>query len=418
MKRTLGMMCSIGLLSTSAYGVDLLSLYRDATGYDAQFAAARAALDAGRERLPQGRSGLLPTIGVSANTIWNETSTRPSGAPTRDADYNSNGWAVNLTQPLFRWQNWVNYTQSELAVAIAEAQFTQASQDLIVRVTQAYFDVLQAQETLASTAAQKTAIAEQLESAKRNFEVGTSTITDTHEAQARYDLADAQFIAAESDLTVKRQILRTVVGKEHENLKSLKSGAAIARPQPDDINAWAKQAEAGNIGVQLAESSAEIADQEISKQRAGHLPTLDLVASRGNNSFGNAPFLGGYESTATTVGLQLSIPIFSGGVTASRDREAAALHEKSVADLEGAKRAAALQARQAYLGVSSGLAQVKALEAALLSSQSAVDSNKLGYEVGVRINIDVLNADKPGVRREAAEVDESAVLDTLLAQFA
>ena len=238
MRKTAGVLCCIGLVSASAYGADLVSLYRDATAYDAQFASARASLDAGRERLPQGRAGLLPTLGASANTTWNENNTRPSGRANSRTDYNSNGWSVNLTQPLFRWQNWVNYTQSELAVAIAEAQFAQAKQELIVRVAQAYFDVLQAEESLASSQAQKVAIAEQLESAKRNFEVGTSTITDTHEAQARYDLADAQNIAAESDLLVKQQILRTVVGKEHSDLKTLKAGVAIARPQPDDIEQW------------------------------------------------------------------------------------------------------------------------------------------------------------------------------------
>jgi outer membrane protein len=420
MKKTLGLLITLALSSSAAQSADLLGLYNEAKIYDAQFASARAALDAGRERLPQGRSGLLPFISASANTNWNETETksRVNGAANVASDYNSNGWSVNLTQPLFRWQNWVSYTQSELAVAIAEAQFAQASQDLIVRVAQSYFDVLQAQEALASTQAQKVAITEQLESAKRNFEVGTSTITDTHEAQARYDLADAQLIAAESDLTVKREVLRTVVGKAHDDLKPLKAGVEIPRPQPDDINEWAKRAETANVGVQLAESSAEIADQEISKQRGGHLPTLDIVASRGRNSAGGIaqfPTAPGYDSTASVIGLQLQIPIFSGGLTNSKDNEAVALHRKSVADLENAKRGAALQARQAYLGVSSGLAQVKALDAALVSSQSAVDSNKLGYDVGVRINIDVLNAQSQYF--DTRQKLMKARLDTLLAQL-
>ncbi|CAG4884703.1 Type I secretion outer membrane protein, TolC precursor [Georgfuchsia toluolica] len=419
MKKTLGLLIALALAPAAAPAADLLGLYNEAKGYDAQFAAARASLDAGRERLPQGRAGLLPTVGASANTVWNETNTTPKnpvpGVSIGRADYNTHGWAVNLTQPLFRWQNWVNYTQAELAVAIAEAQFTQAAQDLIVRVAQAYFDVLQAQEVLASTQAQRKAIAEQLESAKRNFEVGTSTIVDTHEAQARYDLADAQLIAAESDLSIKRQVLRTVVGKEHEDLKSLKTGVDIPQPQPEDINQWTKQAETANIGVQLAESSNEIADQEISKQRAGHFPTLDAVASRSSNSFGNQPFFGGYDNTATTLGLQLQIPIFAGGYTASKNSEAVALHQKSLADLEAARRGAALQARQAYLGVTSGLAQVKALEAAQVSSQSALDSNKLGYEVGVRINIDVLNSQSQYY--DTRQKLMKARLDTLLAQL-
>lgn len=417
MKRTLAALIPLAFAAT-AHGADLLGLYSQAKQYDAQYASARAELDAGRERLPQGRSGLLPQIGASANTTWNKTDTNFStnlfGTGNQRADYNSHQWQVSLTQPLFRWQNWINYTQSELAVAQSEAQFTQASQDLIVRVAQAYFDVLQAQEALASAQAQKAAISEQLEAAKRNFEVGTTTITDTHEAQARYDLTDAQLIAAESDLVVKRNVLRTVVGKDYEDLKTLKPGIEMSRPQPDDAEQWAKQATTGNLGVQLAESGAEIADQEISKQRGGHYPTLDVVASRGNSkSF--QPGFGNFDTTASAIGLQLQVPIFAGGYTSSKTTEAVALHQKALADLENARRGAALQARQAYLGVTSGLAQVKALEAALVSSQSALESNKLGYEVGVRINIDVLNAQSQYY--DTRQRLMKARLDTLLAQL-
>ncbi|MDP2132729.1 MAG: TolC family outer membrane protein [Sulfuritalea sp.] len=401
-------------LARLAHGADLMAVYRDAVAYDAQFAAARAALDAGREKLPQGRSGLLPTIGLGASTTWNDVDTtrRLSGATEVNSQYNSNGWTVQLTQPLFRWQNWVAYNQSELAVAQAEAQFGLARQELIVRAAQAYFDVLLAQDTLATAQAQKLAIAEQLESAKRNFEVGTATITDTHEAQARYDLTSAQEIAAQNDLNVKRQVLRTVIGKEPEGLKNLKPGVQLAGPQPADINKWVEMAESASASVQIYQALYEIATREIEKQRAGHYPTLDLVATNGRSGAGGGT-TGGFDSKSSTVGLQLSIPIFAGGATASRDREAVALKEKAAADLDNARRTAALNARQAYLGVASGLAQVKAYEAALTSSQSALDSNKLGYEVGVRINIDVLNAQSQlfDTRQKLAK----ARLDTLAA---
>ena len=376
-------------------GADLMAVYRDAIAYDAQYASARAALDAGREKLPQGRAGLLPTIGLAANTTWNDVDStrRTAGATEVNTKYNNNGWTVSLTQPLFRWQNWVAYTQSELAVAQAEAQFGLARQELIVRAAQAYFDVLLAQDTLATAQAQKVAIAEQLESAKRNFEVGTATITDSHEAQARYDLTSAQEIAADNDLTVKRQVLRSVIGKEPEGLKNLKPGVQLVRPQPDDIAKWVDMAESASASVQIYQALFEIATREVEKQRAGHYPTLDLVATRGRSSATNSTTLGfGSDANASTIGLQLSIPIFAGGAVMSKDREAVALREKAASDLENARRTAALNARQAYLGVSSGMAQVKAYEAALTSSQSALDSNKLGYEVGVRINIDVLNA--------------------------
>ncbi|GAB1391907.1 TolC family outer membrane protein [Rhodocyclaceae bacterium] len=417
MKHPLSLLLAALFAGPTLAAADLLQVYRDAQGFDAQYAAARASRDAGLEKLPQGRAGLLPTVGLTANRTQNdlESTARATGLKT-DVDYRSNNWTLSLTQPLFRWQNWAGYKQGELAAASAEAQFVQASQDLVVRVTQAYFDVLLAQETLATAQAQKTATAEQLESAKRNFEVGTATITDTHEAQARYDLNVAQEITAENDLAVKRQVLRTLTGKESDVLKGLKNKVQIGRPQPDDIGQWVASAESGNIGVQLAQSGFDIAGREVEKQRAGHYPTLDLVATHGKAGTGFSTAGGsGSDSKTSTIGLQLAMPIFSGGATMSRDREAVALQEKARADLDNARRQAALAARQAYLGVSAGLAQVRALEAGVASSQLAVESNKLGYEVGVRINIDVLNAQSQlfDTRQKLAK----ARLDTLLAQL-
>lgn len=397
MKRVLPLMIAGWLTAGAAHGADLLSVYRDAVANDAQYAAARAALEAGREKLPQGRSGLLPTIGANTNTVWNKQdfSFRSEPPTAAHVKYNSHGWGVSLTQPLFRWQNWVAYNQAEIAVAQAEAQFALAKQELIVRVAQAYFDVLLAQDTLATAQAQKTAIAEQLEAAKRNFDVGTATITDTHEAQARYDLITAQELATQSDLAVKRHALRSLIGKEPEGLKNLRQGVQLGAPQPADINKWVETAETSSIGVQIYSAGLEIASREIEKQRAGHLPTVDLVATTGRSSQTASFTLGarpGYDVDANTIGIQINLPLFAGGAISSKTREVAALKEKAAADLENARRNAALNARQAYLGVHSGLAQVKAYEAALTSSQSALDSNKLGYEVGVRINIDVLNA--------------------------
>jgi len=419
MKKTL-LASLIGLaLSGGAWAAtDLLNAYRDAIAYDAQFASARAGADAGREKLPQGRAGLLPSINATANTTWNknETTRRTTPPGYSNLNYNSHGWTATLTQPIFRWQNWMQYQQGELGAAQAEVQFNQAKQDLIVRVAQAYFDVLLAQETLATAQALKSANVEQLESAKRNFEVGTATITDSHEAQARFDLATAQALAAESDLEVKRQALSTLTGKAPEALKTIRAGVKIARPQPDDIAKWIESAEQGGLTVQLGQLGLEVADREVSKQRSGHLPTLDLVATTGKSSATQSSTVGsGYDSNSSTVGLQLTIPIFAGGATMSKDREAVALREKALADLDNARRQSALAARQAYLGVSSGLSQVQAYEAAVISSQSALDSNKLGYEVGVRINIDVLNAQSQ--LYDTRQKLMKARLDTLAAQL-
>lgn len=411
----------LALGAMPARGADLLQVYHEAIDYDAQFASAKAAWEAGQEKLPQARAGLLPVIGASASTTWNDTDfdRRQVGTPTTSARYNSNGYQIVLTQPLFRWQNFEAYRQGKLAVAVADAQFAQSRQELILRVSQAYFDALLAQDSLSLAQAQKKAIAEQLEAARRNFEVGTATITDTHEAQARHDLAQAQEIAAQNDLDIKRHALRQIIGKVPEVLAGLRTEVALQRPQPDDMNQWVTAAEAGNAQVQAMEAALEIADKEISKQRAGHLPTLDLVATRGRNSATGSLTAGmagpGYDSHASTVGVQLNLPIFAGGAVMSRDREAVALREKARADLDVSRRSAALGARQAYLGVTSGMAQVRAYEQALVSSRSALESNKLGYEVGVRINIDVLNAQQQvyATQRDLAK----ARYDTLTAQL-
>jgi len=395
---------------------DLLQVYRDALAYDAQYAAARATAEAGREKLPQGLAGLLPTVSASANTTWNQNTypTRPT--PPYDANFNSNGYGVNLTQPLFRWQNFVQYGQAQYQVAQAEANFAQARQDLILRVAQAYFDVLYAQENLKAVRANKSAIAQQLEQAKKNFEVGTATITDTHEAQSRYDLATAQEIAADNDLEVKRQTLRVIIGKDAGELNRLRSDAMLAPPQPAALDKWVDAAEKDSFTVQAQQAAAEVAAREVERNRAGHLPTLDAVANYTENRAGATQFNDArFESSARGVGLQLNIPLFQGGYVNSKTREAAANREAAFAALDSARRNAALSARQSYLGVVNGIAQVRALEAALVSSNSALESNKLGYEVGVRINIDVLNAEQQvySTRRDLAR----ARFDTLLAQL-
>ncbi len=375
----------------NAHAMDLIQVYDEALANDAQYASARASRAAGEEKITQGRAGLLPI--VAANGGRNRTTI--DSPPYPDTTFNSTSYGVSLSQPLFRWANWEQYQQGKLQTAISEAQFAQAQQDLIVRVAQAYFDVLTAQDALTSLQSEKTAITEQLASAKRNFEVGTATITDSNEAQARYDLAVAQEIAAQSDLEIKRNALEQIIGKPTGALAPLRVGVQLNSPTPARIDDWVSSAEKQNYGVVTQELARGIAQHEIRRNRAGHLPTLDLVASRTHNNQGGAanPFAAAASpSNSTVIGVQLNVPLFSGFATSSHVREAIALEDKASADLDNAKRTAAQSARQAYLGVTSGLAQVKALEAAEISSKSALESNQLGYQVGVRINIDVLNA--------------------------
>ncbi|HEY4371153.1 MAG TPA: TolC family outer membrane protein [Burkholderiales bacterium] len=382
-----------------AHGADLLMLYRQALDNDAQYSSARYALAAGREKEPQGRAGLLPNANATAYTTANyadsnfHTSIPGAILPPPSNFFNTNGYTVTLTQPLFRWQNWQTWEQSKLLVMQSEAQFAQSGQDLIVRVAQAYFDVLAAQDALAVAQAQKVAIDQQLAQAKRNFEVGKSTVVDTNEAQSRYDLAGATEIAAQNDLDTKRAALQVITGRPAGDLAPLRGDIALPAPQPAQIQPWVDAAEANNYTVKAQESGMEAARREVEINRAGHYPTLDLTAQRlRQDATGGTTFGVPSETTQNSIGVQLGIPIFSGGLTTSKTREAAANFDRARTDLEFQRRSAAQNARQYYLAVTNGLAQVRAYEAAVVSSQSSLDSNKLGYEVGVRINIDVLNA--------------------------
>jgi outer membrane protein len=428
-KSLIAALVASAFLSLNAQAADLIQVYQQALANDAVYASARASLAVGRERIPQGRAGLLPTVGVSGSYTRNNSDNSPfnegatvispvTGQPVAVAgsgvNFNSNQYTLALSQPLFRWDRWQAYEQSKLAQAITEAQFAQAQQDLITRVSQAYFDVLAAQDTLESTRAQKTATTEQLASAKRNFEVGTQTITDTHEAQAAYDLVVAQEFAAVNDLENKKSALQAVIGAEPAALAPLKPGVALASPQPAVIDPWVSSAENQNYGVMVSQLSLESAKRDIARNRAGHYPTLDLVASSTYTKLGGQTSQSG-TTTSNAIGVQWSVPIFSGFAVTSRVRESIALEDKARNDLEATRRNAAQLARQSYLGVNSGLAQVKALEAAEISSQSALESNKLGYQVGVRINIDVLNAQRQlySTRRDLARARYDTIMNGL-----
>lgn len=406
-----GLLASTGTLAAE----DLLAVARAALANDAQFQSARAQREATSEKLPQARAGLLPSLTLNGTTQWNDVEI--SKPVDRSTQYNSHNFGFQLTQPLFRWANWVQFEQGKLQVAAADAQLAQARQDTLLRAAQAYFDLLYAQDVLTSIVAQKTAASEQLELARKSFEVGTVTITDVHEAQSRYDLATAQEIAARSDIEVKRHALAVITGRAPEALRGLRSEVAFTLPEPARMEEWVDRAQTESLTVLAQLANQEIANREIERQRAGHYPTVDLVATYGQNktviTFAGSPL--NNESTTGTVGVQVSVPLFQGLGQESRVRESAHLLDRARAEVDFARRNAAQQARQAWLGVANGIAQTAALRAAQVSSQSSLDANKLGYEVGVRINIDVLNAQQQlyVTRRDLAK----ARYDTLLAQL-
>lgn len=408
MKRML-MVCVASLFPIVASAADLLDVYRMAADNDADFAAARAELLAGQERIVQGRAGLLPNVALTGNVTRNNTD--PSGLPSQN--YNSNAVGVQLTQPVFRMQNLIAARQGALQTDLAGVRFEQARQGLILRVSEAYFNVLNAQDALDAVTQLRTAAEEQLEIARTSFEVGTVTITDVHEAQSRFDLAQAQVIAAEATLDVARDTLARIVGSDPGALARLRQGVSFMPPEPADAARWASTAAEASYEVQAQLLLQEIAAREVERARAGHLPTLDLVASHGRShrqgNF-NSP-----RTEASTIGLQFNLPLYAGGAVSSVSRETAALKVRADSELESARRGSALAAREAYLGVSSGLARVRALQAAEVSSLSALEANRLGYEVGVRINIDVLNSlsQLADTRQQLAR----ARYDTLIAQL-
>jgi len=408
-------LATIMAASGGAHAADLMQTFHDAQLNDPVFAAARATQQAGQEKLTQGRSLLMPSVNLNANTTFNNQDTRYQGflSPFSGGyNYNSNGYGVTLVQPLFRQQNWQAYSESELQAEQAAIQLKIAEQDLIMRVAQAYFDVLIAQDSVQLVEAQKTAISEQLEQAKRNFEVGSATITDTLEAQARFDLTGAQQIAAQNNLEIKRNALQQLVNKTPGELAHLGKDFKLNAPQPDDIEKWVDEAQANNLQLAIAQAGAEIADKEVARNRGGHYPTVDLVANYSKNNTGGVM---SNETTNKSIGVQLNLPLFQGGVVNSRWREAQANRERARQELENARRNVAQQARQSYLGVVSGIAQVQALQQALASSESVLEASKLGHDVGVRTNLDVLNAQQQlySTRRDLYQAQYNYLLSQL-----
>ncbi|WP_018605068.1 TolC family outer membrane protein [Uliginosibacterium gangwonense] len=413
MKQLLVLMMLSGVVS-SATAADLLDTYREAYGADAKLASARSQLEAGREKAPQARAALLPSVALTASSSYSSYSmTEPV---VRDAHYNTNTYGVQLTQPLFNMQSVIAAKQGDIAVNIAEAQYANALIDLMQRTAQAYFDVLYAEDTLSSVQALKTAANEQLQLAKKSFEVGTVTITDVNEAQSRFDLASAQEIAAQNDISVKRQALRLITGHEPGELAHLRTGLNIAPPLPANMEDWVSAAERDNVDVQAQKLAVENATRETERARAGHLPTVSVTAGY-NNSHATGSISSASPSlyNGWSVGLNFSMPLYQGGGIQSKVRESAALEDKARSDLDLTKRTAAQTVRQSFLGVTNGIAQIKGYEAALISSQSALDSNKLGYQVGMRINIDVLNAQSQlaDTQQKLARVRYDAILSQL-----
>ncbi|MEI6026254.1 MAG: TolC family outer membrane protein [Betaproteobacteria bacterium] len=389
----------------------LQELYDAARVYDAAYLSAKAAAQSAEYRAAQADALLRPSAALSSNASLTQADAPRVGS----GDNNALGATLSGKYPLFNKGTPPTIEQTRKAVQVAQTDLEAVEQDLIVRLGQAYFDVLASQDALGTTRASKAAITEQLASAKRNFEVGTATITDTREAQARFDLATAQEIAAENDLRTKRIALDQLVGRSGVTPKGLAKTASLPAPLPADVESWASLADSGHPSVRKARLGLDVARLETDKARAAESFTVDAVGSVGATRYsGSSASLPGLTKSAT-VGVQLNWPLYTGGATQNRIKETLALEDKSRNDLDAARRAVTQATRQAFFGVQSGLAQVTALEAAESSSQLALEATQLGYKVGVRVNLDVLNAQTQlfQTRRDLAKARYDVVLGGL-----
>lgn len=414
MKLTL---CLLAAWCAPVQAADLLDVLRVAQQQDPVFASAGFIYKAAKEKQVQGRALLLPSVNLSASTSYNDNSVLYKGKtllPSGTSRYNSNGYNLTLTQPLYRPQNRLTATQAELQVLQAEAQFKLAQQDLILRVAQAYFDVLAAQDSVRLAEAQKTAIYEQLQQAKQHFAVGSATITDSYEAQARHDLINAQLLTAKSTLEIKQHALQQLTNTTFGNLLGAGSHLVLFQ-EPGGMEALVNSAERTSAAIAAASYALDMAQREAERARAGHAPTADLVASYGQN-FANGGVTGvGSDSRNALLGVQVNLPIFQGGSTESKVREAAANLARTQSDLETVRRAVAQQIRQSYLAVGNGIGQIQALRSALKSSELMLQASKTGQEIGVRTTLDVLNAQQQlfATERELLQAEYTYLLNHL-----
>jgi outer membrane protein len=400
----------------------LTEVVNAARSYDATYLGVRSSADAAHYRYEQSRAAHLP----SANLVV-QGGRQNSESPTIGSDgtvisekvhVNSGGATVNASQTLFNRQNDLTIDQAEKQEDVARSQLAQAEQDLIVRVSQAYFNVLAAADALQSVQGNSKAISEQLASAKRNFEVGNATITDTREAEARFDLARSQQISAENDLLVAKVTLDQLVGRNGVVPHPLALPNVLPPVMPSQVSDWVTLAESDSPGIKQARLALEVAELETQRAKAGHLPTVVANANygRGRQREGIEGF-GSFSgpNNGSGVSVTLTVPLFAGFAIQNRVRETYALEQKAHTDLEGARNTVVLGTRTAFLGALSQAAQVKALEAAESSSKLALDATQLGYKVGVKVNLDVLNAQSQlySTQRDLAAARYNYLVSTL-----
>lgn len=383
----------LALLGQSAGAENLLQVYEQAVESDPTLKAAAAGRQASQEAKPQARALLLPNVEAAVAQGY---SFGVVGAPQDQSSYDSHNYVISLRQPVYNRGNQVQQRLADAVVSQSDIDFHNARNDLILRVSQGYFGVLAALDNLTYATSAKNAFARQLEQANRRFEVGLATITDVYDAQARFDSAVSVEIDYINKLADAREVLRQLTGQNHAQLNSLSDKMPLALPKPSDPEEWVRMALESNLRLRSAGFGVDQARETVTLQKAGHYPTLDLVASRynlDNSGTGNV--------SSSQVNLQLNIPLYSGGAVSSRARQAAYGYEASRQNLENLQRDIIRTVRNAYRGQETAISQIKALDRTRVSTRSALEANQAGYEVGTRTIVDVLNAERDVYLAEA-----------------
>jgi outer membrane protein len=427
MRLSLFAAAALGLAPGLASANELLNVYSLAVAHDTQFASAGFARDAALESRPQARAALLPLItgsyayskgrskgDFSQSTLStvdlnndsvpddNDGDGNPDLVPvSQGAQFNTNdttkNLTVTLTQPLFDWSAFMKYSKSSDQLALAQATYRSAEQNLMLRAAKAYFDYLAANDDLRYTGAQKNSLDRQLEQAKKRFEVGLSAVTDVQEAQASYDLVLANVIQADQKLAAAREALLEVTGQQDAKLVPLQDEIPLPGPQPENVADWLGQARENNFDLAIARINATLAGHDVDIARAGHYPTLNLVGqyTDSDQQQEEREAIVGDQSQSSkgpSIGIQVNVPIFSGFLVNSQTSQARSVEQQRLADAEGSLRSVQRSTRDAYLGVLSGSARVRALKQAVVSNQTALQASETGLEVGTRTTVDVLNA--------------------------
>lgn len=374
--------------------IDLFDAYQLALENDSDIHAAYNQLLSSKEVSPQALADLLPSIEAAASTndVRQESKSSFSGLGKVTDNFNDEGYSVSVRQTLFNWADFTRYNQAGKRVSKAETEYQLAEQALILRLTERYLDVLQANANLGLANDNVSAFTRQLQHAKNRFDVGLIAITDVHNAQARYDLSLATQIAAQDNVYSAEEALREIIQKDNLKLTPLAQQFPLSPPEPNDINQWELTSSENNLTLKMARYDVDIAKKEVEFNRSGHYPTVDIVASHQYRDTGGGAFGTGFTNETDNIGLELNMPLFSGGKTLSLTKQAAFDHRKSVDTLQSLQRTTLRKTRDSFRGVTASMLRIKALKQAILSNQSSLEASEVGLEVGTRTIVDVLDA--------------------------